>query len=350
LSKAFILSVLVLTLTISCASVQTDIRFEQILLEESKLPEFTRELALLRAEPNQTAVIEIRARLAEFAATGTSDPRFIARLKALQAEAALLAGERNPAQRLVNEALARNPGDEYALLVYSRLLGDNQIALEYLEKAVTTADSRSILDAERGLRLESSGKYPEAVAALDSALPRLDEAQRKLYLPIRDRAFSLRSLDSAPEKKTAEALTRNPATLLDALVLLRNESTLLDWYLGETRARDIDVLNRFAAENWIPPENRNAKGVLDRATAAMLLWRALCAQDSVRLTRYSTRYKTRGKLPFSDVSLDDPWFDSAVGMVEAEIFLMAGPSLFSPRLPVSGKDFFEMIRRAEAVK
>lgn len=343
---AFALAIgLLAILTTSCATVQQDIRFENLAIEESALPQIEEELAQLRLSPDPLALGDIRARLLDLSKTNTSDVRFTSRVKALQAEAALQAGETKRAAELAQEALDSYRADEIAQLVNARLAPNPEAMLERLEAAIPVADSTALLRAERGLVLEALGRYREAIAAIDEILPQLDEAQAARLKPARDRALSLKDLDGKPSEKTASALARSPARLIDAIVLARYETSLLDWFMGEDAISDQKLYTRMAEALWFDSPAAKMDQALDRALAARFLWQILCAGDTEKLSRYSTRWATRNKSPLPDVPLEVSWFDAALGCVEADIIPLVDGRSFAPEMSVSGAEIWDWIKR-----
>lgn len=329
----------------SCATVQQDIRFENLAIEESALPDIEAELAQLRLNPDPLALSDVRARLFDLSKTNTSDVRFTSRVKALQAEAALLAGEQNRAREFAQGAIESYPGDEFAQLAMARLAPDAAKTLEVLDAAILIADSTEVLRAERGVALEALGRYREAVAAIDEALPRLREAHAARLRPIRDRAFTLKDLDGKPDEKTARALARSPAQLMDAIVLARYETSLLDWFMGEDAISDQKLYARMSGAGWFDSPAPKLDQPLDRALAARFIWQLLCQGDPVKLVRYSTRWATRSKSPLPDVPLDASWFDAALGCVEADIIPLEDGRNFAPDKGVSGAELWDWLKR-----
>lgn len=330
-----------------CASIQTDIRYdtepgatnEELLLIESQL-------VRLRASPNQEILANYRSRLQELRRIPGSDPLHRARLEGLAAEAFLQSGNRREAETRVRDGKAQYAGDELVLLAEARLQADNAARLHLLEQAIRTADSSFRLRAELGSTLLAVGRYRESLAAFDSALPRLPEEYSLLYQPERDKAWALRDADMSVQAASATYLTAQPISLLGMLVVIQQESSLMEWFTGGANWSPGVIFERGKAAGWFIDEGRPAASQATRKDAALLLWSLLARGQTQMLQRYSRRYAARASSPVPDVAFGTAWFDAVLGMVEENIMQLPDGRNFKPDETLSGLEFFGIMTAA----
>jgi len=343
-----LLSIIGLVLLLgSCASIQTDIRYDTvpgISGEELQLIELR--LVDLRANPNAQELAAIRSDLQQRSKAPLSEPLFSARLQALIADAALLAGNRREAEAAVRTAKAAYAGDELSLLAELRLLEDLSSQLELAESAIRSADSSFRLRAELGSLLLKAGRYREALAAFDSALPKLPPEYSVLYQGERDKVFALRDSGSSVEEASALHLTPQPISLLGMLIVVQQESSLLEWFTGGANWSPGVIFERAKAANWFSDPSAKGDSFAKRQDAALLIWNLLGRGQSAALNKYSVRYAARGVSPIPDVPYGHPAFDAILGLVEEEVMNLPDGRHFKPDDTVSGLEFFGIMTAA----
>jgi len=336
-----------LLLATGCASIQTDIRYDtEPGLSSEELLTIEIQLVALRTQPNQELLANYRSRLQELRRVPGSDPLYRARLEALSAEAFLLAGNRREAEARMREGKNQYAGDEIVLLVEARLQADIASRLRMLEQAIRSADSSLRLRAELGSTLLAAGRYREALAAFDSALPKLPEEYSLLFQVERDKAWALRDASMSVQAASASYLTPQPISLIGMLVVVQQESSLMEWFTGGANWSPGVVFERGKAARWFADESLQADSPATRKDVALLLWNLLARGQNQMLKRYSTRYAARASSPVPDVEFGSAWFDAVLGLVEENIMTLPDGRNFRPNDTVSGLDFFGFMTNA----
>lgn len=333
----------------SCATVQRDVLYEsapEALPQE--LSAIEAELARNRAVPGAADPRELGRRLATLSAAPSSDSRRAARLLALEAEAALQAGDRGTATRLLERSAAAYGGDELAAVVASRLLGDLTGRRAALERALGLADEGSRLRAELGSVLLAQGFYREALAAFDAALPRLGDDYRLLYGDERERAYALRDAGSEAPGDLRARLSRQAVRLEDMAALAQAETNALDWITGGEAWAAGTLFERLKAAGWYLEAGAAGKAPATRKDAAVFLWALMARGDRRMAGRYSARYAARATSPVPDVAYGSPYFDAVLGVVEEGVMPLADGRSFNPDEPASGLDFYGWLLAADA--
>lgn len=333
----------------SCASIQTDIRYDgQGGSVAENLADLERELVSLRASPDTARLAAARASLTELGRNPSSDQSWKARLLALDAYAALLSGDKPGAARKAAEALAAYPGDELAAVVKARLEPRDEARLALLQEAMQVADGSSRLRAEYGSTLSSLGRFRDALAAFDAALPFLPEEYGFLFAAERDRAWALRDAEQAPAKASAAYLNPSPIPLVGMIALAAQETTALDWFTGGAAWDQGVLFERLKAAGWFADAAAAARSPSTRKDAALFLWSLMARGDARIKARYTARYATRGTSPIPDIAYGSPWFDGVMGTVEEGIMALVDGKRFDPDAPASGLDFFSWLLAAAA--
>lgn len=345
LSLAFAASIL----TASCATIQRDILYDTA--EGSALAELDgleNRLVELRAYPDPVLLVGVMNELAKLAGVSSTDAVHRARLASLSAEAASQASDQATASRKLAESRAAYPGDELAAVVASRLARTDEEKLAILEAALKSTDGFYRIRAESGAVLQSMGRYREALAAFDAALPFLPLEYGALYGAQRDRAFALRGSDSTPAASTTAYLTKEPLPLMGLAVVAQNETTALDWLTGGADWAPGVLFDRLKASGWFADPAAPPLTPASRKDAALFLWNLMARGESKLLTRYSVRYASRASSPVPDVPYGSPWFDAVLGVVEENIMTLPDGRSFSIDTVVSGLDFYAWLKAAAA--
>lgn len=325
----------------SCATIQRDVLYDAPAGEQpAALAEMESELALVRARPDAAALKSVRDRLEKLAAAPSSDTARTARILSLSAEAALQAGEKSAASRLLDRSQAAYRGDELAAVVSSRLAKTAEERLAILERAAPLADDGARIRAELGSALLALGRFREALAAFDAALPRLGPEYGTLYGEDRERAYALRDAESAPSAGVASSLTKNAITMLGMTSVAQSETNVLDRITGGAPWASSVLFNRLKASGWYADSGAEASAPASRKDAALFLW-SMMARGDVRVSsRYTIRYASRGQSPVPDVSYGSPYFDAVLGVVEEGVMSLVDGRNFNPDAPATGLDFY----------
>lgn len=325
----------------SCATIQRDVLYDAPAGEQpAELAEMESELALLRAKPDAAALESLRGRLEKLAAAPSSDTARSARILSLSAEAALQAGEKSTAAKLLERSHAAYGGDELAAVVSSRLAKTPEERLAVLERAAPLADDGARIRAELGSALLALGRFREALAAFDAALPRLGPEYGLLYGEDRERAYALRDSESAPSAGAASSLTKDTITMLGMTTVAQSETNALDRVTGGAPWAPGVLFDRLKASGWYADSGAEARAPASRKDAALFLW-SMMARGDVRVSsRYTTRYASRGQSPVPDVPYGSPYFDAVLGVVEEGVMSLVDGRNFDPDAPATGLDFY----------
>lgn len=332
----------------SCATIQRDILMDaQPGSSAARLDELERELVGLRAWPDKAALQAVRSELDSLAQAPSSDSAQKARLASLRAEAALQSGDQVGAAAFAKEARAAYAGDELSVVVASRLARSADESLTILDAGAATSDGVYRIKAEKGSVLAAAGRYSEALASFDAALPHLPDEYSQLYGALRERAYALRGQEGAPQAATADYLNSAALPLVGMAVLAQSETTSLDWLTGGASWSPGVLFDRLKAAGWYTQEATPSQPAT-RGDAALFLWHLMARGDAKTLSRYSARYAGRASSPVPDVPIGSEFFDGALGVVEEGVMALVDGRSFAPVDTVSGLDFYPWLRAAAA--
>ncbi len=333
----------------SCASVQEDVLYAA---PEggaaSRLEPLQLSLVALRARADQPSFAQARAEIKALLDKPSTDPLYRARLLAIAADAALMAGDRNDAARKLAESRSAYAGDEFAAVVASRLARTNDQRVAELEAALLVADGFYLIRAELGAALHDLGRHREALAAFDAALPFLADEYRLLYGPQRERSWALRETGADLAASSAAHLNADTISAVGMAVLAQNETSALDWLTGGAPWAPGVLFDRLKASGWYARSDMVQKTPMTRKDAALFLWNLMARGESRILTRYSLRYAARGTSPVPDVLYTDPWFDAVLGVVEEGVMTLPDGRAFRPDESVNGLSFYSWLKAAAA--
>lgn len=337
----------------SCASLQGDILASTA--NEEVSGEFDAIAAVvvpLDTDSDTQKIREARTLVRELEKKEIKDTVFEARLLAWSGRLYLLEGKNPEAARALRRAQALASGETAVAVLEARFEPDLEKRLEFLNKYRELSDIPAVLEIERARTFSELHRYHEAVAAFDAAFPVLPSYYRKTYEESRNRAWELRALSPDHADGSGSLAVKSEITLEDAIILLRDETALLDnstggsYWTAERLYRDLN-------ERGIIPVTTvgtiRLQDTVTRAYAAWLLWQLTAeyrAQPALK-TRYSDRIRTlpNPRSPITDVPHGSRWFDSVMGCVEWEIMNLPDGKRFFPDQPVSGISFIEMLRR-----
>jgi hypothetical protein len=317
--------------------------------ETAALQAFDLRLLDLRLAPDAARLAALRAELDRAAARPGWSRLAQARVQALRAEAALLAGDRPAAKSLAEAAARLSDAVEGLWLVRAGLEPDAARRLAILESGLERAQPKGRLLCERGRELLQAGRYAEAAQDLDEGLRGLDPAYRALYGADRERALSL--AQAAREAGVSPSVTR-PEVLEGPL----SQRDMVERAFRETRLLSSLSSNPNPAYAAVLPALRSAGLLLDQAAVpeapaprkavAFFLWGLIARteHDPKLLTRYRQKYSFS---PVPDVGVDDPWFDAVLGVVEREVMDLPDGVNFRPDGAVSGLEYLAILQRLQ---
>jgi tetratricopeptide (TPR) repeat protein len=335
-----IAAAMILTIS-SCATIQRDVLYDVPAGEQQlELAGIESELVHVRVHPDAAALRSIRDRLDRLAAAPSSDTARSARILSLSAEAAMQSGERSTAAKLIERSQALYRGDELAAVVSSRLAKTPEERLAILERSAPLADDGARIRAEQGSALLALGRFRDALAAFDAALPRLGPEYGKLYGEDRERAYALRDAESAPSAGAASFLTKDAITMLGMAMVAQSETNALDRITGGAPWASGVLFERLKASGWYADTGAAASSPALRKDAALFLWSMMARGDARITSRYTSRYASRGQSPVRDVPYGSPYFDAVLGVVEEGVMSLVDGRNFDPDAPAAGLDFY----------
>jgi tetratricopeptide (TPR) repeat protein len=301
----------------------------------------------LTLAPDKDRLSELETELERAAGRPGSSRVDRAILSALQAEAALLAGDLAAARRLAEAGAALSDTVEGVWIVRAATEPDSARRLRILEEGVDRARTKSRLLCERGRLLMTVGRYAEAAQDLDEGLRGLDPRYRALYGADRDKALSLAQAvrEAGPSAAITQAdAMEGPLTVRGMVERAFTETRLLSSLSSEASPSYASVLPALRrAELLLDPSAPPGAQAL-RKTVAFFLWGivARSEHDPVLLTRYRAKYSSS---PVPDVGVRDPWFDAVLGVVERELMDLPDGLQFLPEEPVTGLEYLSVLRR-----
>jgi tetratricopeptide (TPR) repeat protein len=350
IGSIWLLLVLAVLLASACATAQSRIIDEPpATAEPAELAGIELDLVACRAAlPMAVDLPDTVKRLETLIARPTSDAPYQARVLALSAEAALLAGDRKTAARRVSQARASHPGDELAAIVGARLASSATERLAIIEQALILADETCRLRAELGLVLLEIGRYREAVAAFDSALPFLPEEYAMLYASGKDRAWALRAAADSIAAGIRVLLTRDILPMAGMAIIAQNETAALVHITGDSEWAPGVLFERLKAAGYYSDPGTDLRDATTRRDAALFLWQLMARGDARLLFRYTVRYADAGTSPVPDVPYGARCFDAVLGVVEEDVMPLVDGRHFRPDEPVNGLDFYGWLHTAAA--
>jgi len=272
----------------------------------------------------------------------------MARILSLSAEAALQAGDMAAAARLQGQAQAAWSGDEFAIVVRSRLAGDAGKRLDILERAAAGNDGAYRVKAELGSALLALGRFREALAAFDASLPFLDDAWGLLFGDERERAWALRDAEVPPGLDSAAYLGRESIQLAGMAVVAQAETNALDRITGDAHWAPGVLYDRLKASSWYIDPAASPRAPARRKDAALFLWMLMTRGEPRASGRYTARYAARANSPVPDVPYGSPYFDAALGVVEEGVMSLVDGMNFDPEGDASGIEFYGWLMLAAA--
>lgn len=297
------------------------------------------------------AQVKIKNDLDTLLATPSTDSRYLAKLYALYADYFLLKRDKSSAKKMLKIAESNNPYEEYVCLVTARLISKNEERRDYLAGIIKTDSTLYRLICELGYVYYLLENYTDALVGFDASLDFLPEEYTLLYGEKRDYCRKFYKVDNDIKKETALILERNKIFLSDMAALTQDNTYLLDFITGTNFWKPVMLAERLKAAGWYAPETDTAKDYTRRKDAALFLWHLIAGNDTEMLSKYSFKYsRTDKKSPIKDIEMDGIYFDSILGVVEEDIIPLVDGIKFNPNGFVSGLEFYNWLKTAEAIK
>jgi hypothetical protein len=314
----------------------------------------------------RTALEQARTKVTSLEKSSIKDRNFEGRLSAWSGRLFLLEGKRREAEAALKKSESLSPGNTEARVLSIRLENDPAVRVSLAETAIVEAAGGSFFGKDGEFRIElalgslEQNYYREAAAAFDAAFPHLPSVYAETYGALREKAWTLRSLEGTGGK-SAEIALKSEINWEDVLELTLAESELLRFITAGQSWPLNDLFRRLYDTSVVPPtQELNVVSVYDglpsrtalrdpvlRAGAAWYLWRLLAENRGDRsiLTRYSYRYP--GRSPIPDLPRDSIFFDSILGCVEREFMALIDGRNFNGTGSVSGAEFLGMIQKVK---
>lgn len=297
----------------------------------------------LRLSPDTRALSALRAEIDRTAALADLPRQRRARVDALAAEAALLAGDTGSARRHLASAEALSDTDEEAWVVKALLETDPAKRPAVLEQGILKVPAAARLLCERGEAFLAAGRYAEAAQDLEEGLRGLVPGYAQLYGADRDRALALARVarDAGGAPLVAEGLDA-PLTVRSMVERTASESRLLAGVSPDPATTYAALLPSLKTAGLLLDPAAAPEAPAVRKTVAWFLWGlvARAEHDPKLLTKYRLKYSAS---PVPDVAVSDPWFDAALGTVEREIMDLPDGVHFRPDDPVTGFELVGML-------
>jgi tetratricopeptide repeat domain protein len=339
--------------SISCASVQTDIRYSGGAgsAREKVLETLEATIVSQRIQYNPEQLKRTQADIEATLREPSTDSSYLARLHALSADVYLLQRQPNEARKQLAAAKQQNEYDEYVQLVSARLISDPEKRRAYLEERLVQNPTYYRLKAELGGLYFAAQDYRNALAAFDASLSFLPEGYRQLYGKQREQSLQLYTIDGAPIRKSSEKILQTPQLSLVEMATLTQDSTnALDFITGTAEWKPPLLAEYLQKDGWYHPERNVLKDLASKKDAALFLWHLIVGNDESRLKRYTRYYTSKRRLPIPDVMMDGVYFDAIVGTVEEDVVPLTDGKNFEPNKPVSGMEFYRWLLKADALR
>ena len=338
---------------ISCASVQTDIRYsgDTGAIREKTLETLEATIVSQRiqrsSEQLKKVQTDIEARLLE----PTTDSSYLARLYALSADVFLLQRQLNETRKRLTVAKQQNEYDEYVHLVSARLISEPEKRIAYLKERLVQNPTYYRLKAELGGLYFAAKDYRNALAAFDASLSFLPAEYQRLYSKQREQSLQLYTIDGDSIQKSSEKILQAyPLSLVEMAILTQDSTNALDFITGTAEWKPPLLADYLQKNGWYHPERDVLKAPASKKDAALFLWHLIVGNNEARLKKYSRYYTNKRRLPIPDVMMDGIYFDAIVGTVEEDVVPLVDGKNFAPDKPVSGMEFYRWLLKADALR
>ena len=338
---------------ISCASVQTDIRYSGNAGadREKNLETIEAAIVLQRMRYSSEQLKRIQANIDVFLREPSTDSSYLARLYALSADTYLLQQQLSEARKRLTTAKQQNEYDEYVQLVSARLISDQEKRRAYLEERLVQNPAYHRLQSELGGLYFAAQDYRNALAAFDASLSFLPEEYQQLYREQREQSLQLYTIDGSSIRKSSEKILQaSPLSLIQMAILTQDSTNALDFITGTAEWKPPLLADYLQKNGWYHPNRDVLKDFASKKDAALFLWHLIVGNDDARLKKYTRYYTSKRRLPIPDVMMDGIYFDAIVGTVEEDVVPLTDGKNFEPDKPVNGMEFYRWLLKADALR
>ncbi len=335
----------------SCSTIQKDLIYTSSAKTDNIRAAEEIEKALVKQGGlgDRAELEKIKKDLDALLSSPSSDSGYLAFVYALYGDYYLLKKDKSAARKMLKIAEKNNPYEEYVELLVSRLMPPED-AITYLSKKIEANPSFYRLQAELGALHYLTENYTEALVAFDGSLEFLPEEYGARYGTLRDYCSKFHTIDKGIKKTTAQIVKQDKILLIDMAVLTQDNTHALDFITGTSQWKPKMLADRLKAAGWYAADLIVQEEYAKRKDAALFLWRLIAGNDSRMLSKYSLKYANRNKLPLADVTMDGVYFDSVLGTVEEDIIPLVGGKMFDPDGSVSGLEFYNWLKKADALR
>ena len=338
---------------ISCASMQTDIRYSggAGAAREKTLATLESAIVSQRIRYNAEQLKRIQTDIDAFLREPSTDSSYLARLYALSADVYLLQQQLNDARKRLAAAKQQNEYDEYVQLVSARLISDQKKRRAYLEARLVQNSTYYRLKAELGGLYFAAKDYRNALASFDASLSFLPEEYQQLYGEQREQSLQLYTLDDTSIRKSSEKILQSsPLSLVEMAALTQDSTSALDFITGTAEWKPPMLADYLQKNGWYHSERDVLKDPTSKKDAALFLWHLIVGNDEARLKKYTRYYTNKWRVPIPDVVMDTVYFDAIIGTVEEDVVPLTDGKNFEPDKPVSGMEFYRWLLKADALR
>lgn len=336
---------------LSCATLKDDI-FIVSNTAETAQPELGEiELKLVRqlSEFNQAEMQGIYSELMSLLAVPSTDQKYLARVNALIADYYVLSNSARRAKGYAETAIKQNGFDEYAMLVYAKLMKDAE-AIDYLCARCERFENSHRLAVYLAHLYYKTGEYENAVAYFDKGLPFLDAVYKNAYSDERNASYQKYAIGSGFSKSSASIIEKEKILLIDMTTLTNENTDAFNVITGNSNWKSSMLADRLRAAGWYRSDAQVATEYAKRKDAAIFLWHLICGGNESKLNYYSNKYRTRSRSPIVDVPLGADFFDAALAMIEKDIVQLIDGKYFSPEAEISGAEFYSFLKKANSMR
>lgn len=293
------------------------------------------------------------------------EPIIVAHITAIDGILYLMEGKTKKAQESYTSAKSIKGGDDYVLLLASKLEKNTDSAIAKVDEILSFDPNNSLLLMEKGKLLYQKKEYDKAIALIDQAFIEFDnqdrDSYRVVYKDFRDKVWTLYSsgISSANvNQNLTAALTKE-----DMVSLTYENTKLLQDLTTGTKLSKSQLIKKVEQaglfNSVLDPDN--AKGfaltikdsaTINRVACARFLWNLYVMKKGNKklATRYSSRYSkmTNAKSPVADIVIENVDFDAVLGVVENEIMNLPDGKNFNPGEEVTILDFLSYLKKLES--
>lgn len=355
---------------VSCASLQEDVMVssgDAVILQEAdnfedRFWEFT--AAALNEQVVSSKELDAFVSDAEKKITSHTEPVLASRLYALQGLVSLMNGKNKKASECYDKAKALHSGEEYVLLLASRLQNGFDAKINALNEYLLFDSDNPVFLLEKGILLGKTGDYTQSVASFDKAFLIFDykDTNNKFRERFESYRNSMWKMHSSGIEANGNLNFSNTLGTERMAVLATERSGLLEDLLAGVKLSPKELVKKLDASGYLTASgdsdgslcssNDYYNGaVITRKLCARFLWNLYVrGKGNLKLlTANSQRYarQKNPKSPIEDLELSSSDFDAVLGVVEKDIMDLNGGILFEGDLPVSELDFVEALSRCE---